>query len=61
MPIPLVSCKWYCREMLIKRIVNALQTAGVTALGISGVDCGFIYSITHDGQGSETLVFVGNY
>jgi acetylglutamate kinase len=25
-----------------KRIVNALQTSGVTSIGISGVDCGFL-------------------
>jgi acetylglutamate kinase len=42
-----------------KRIVNALQTAGVTALGISGVDCGLFTASRMMVKGQD-IGFVGN-
>jgi acetylglutamate kinase len=41
-----------------KRIVNALQTAGVTALGISGVDCGLFTASRMQVKGQD-IGFVG--
>jgi acetylglutamate kinase len=42
-----------------KRLVNALQTAGVTALGISGVDCNLL-SATRMTIGGRDIGFVGD-
>jgi acetylglutamate kinase len=42
-----------------KRLVNALQTAGVTALGISGVDCNLLSASRMTVQGRD-IGFVGS-
>jgi len=41
-----------------KRIVNALQTAGINGLGISGVDCNFLSATRMTVKGQD-IGFVG--
>lgn len=42
-----------------KRIVNALLCAGVTSIGISGVDCGFLTASRLTAAGGQDIGFVG--